>query len=134
MMQRKSWGTQLSRTSSNTVSIRRYLFQKRSFASETNSVVCSSTSRELDKHIPPAICEMYTCAKGLGKPTICAIYAESEKFHLLAPAPFPSLEQEVSRNMCTAISGIMAYWIEHSNEDIDANDNWFTLEWRDMKV
>ncbi|KAM6502983.1 hypothetical protein JOM56_002960 [Amanita muscaria] len=90
------------------------------------------TSSELDKHIPQAICEMYACAKGLGKPTIRgaltdgqiwiflllkinpdgngAIYAESEQLRLLATAPFPSSELEVSRNMCTAISGIMAYW------------------------
>lgn len=114
-----------------------------------------STSKELDKHIPHVICEMYVCAKGLGKPTIRgaltdgqiwtffllkinpdgngAIYAESQKLRLLTLAPFPSMEQEVSRNMCTAISGIMASWIEHSNEDI-GDDDWFTLEWRDMKV
>ncbi|KAM6502982.1 hypothetical protein JOM56_002959 [Amanita muscaria] len=105
----------------------------------------------LDQHIPQAICEMYACAKQLGRTTIRgaltdgqnwiffilkmnsdgngAIYAESKQFPIIS-FTFENMKGEVSRDICSAISGIIAYWTEHSSEDIDEND-WFTLKWRD---
>jgi len=55
------------------------------------------------------------------------VYAESEKIRLMAVFP-PGVEQ-ISRTMCATIAGIIAHWIDHSNEEI-GDDDWFTVDWK----
>ncbi|KAF8797428.1 hypothetical protein BYT27DRAFT_7219210 [Phlegmacium glaucopus] len=104
----------------------------------------------LESHVPQAVCEMYACAKQLGKNFIRgtvtdghnwiflilrmnangdgAIYAQSlQRTRLMTVVPLG--DEEISRTMCDVIAGIITYWIEHSNEDIGDND-WFRTEWK----
>lgn len=104
----------------------------------------------LENHVPQAVCEIYACAKQLGKNIIRgavtdghnwiflvlkmdpngdgAIYAQSlQRTRLMTVVP-PG-DEEISRTMCDVIAGIIGYWIEHSNEDI-GDDDWFRAEWK----
>ncbi|TEB24583.1 hypothetical protein FA13DRAFT_1777814 [Coprinellus micaceus] len=102
----------------------------------------------LENHVPQATCEMYACARTLGKSTIRgaltnghdwiflvvrmdadgkgAAYAESDKVGLMVKAR-PDRE-DISFTFTSTIAGIIAHWIEHSNDDI-GDDDWFTVEW-----
>ncbi|KAF8804113.1 hypothetical protein BYT27DRAFT_7108337 [Phlegmacium glaucopus] len=107
-----------------------------------------TSNLSLEDHVPQAVCGMYTCAKQLGKNIVRgavtdghnwiflvlkmnlngdgAIYAQSlQRTRLMTVVP-PGNE-EISRTMCDVIAGIIAYWIEHSNEDI-GDDDWFRAE------
>ncbi|KAM6489310.1 hypothetical protein JOM56_015211 [Amanita muscaria] len=104
----------------------------------------------LENHVPQAVCEIYACAKQLGKNIIRgavtdghnwiflvlkmdpngdgAIYAQSlQRTRLMTVVP-PG-DEEISRTMCDVIAGIIGYWVKHSNKDI-GDDDWFRAEWK----
>jgi len=104
----------------------------------------------LAKHVAQAVAEMFACAKKLQKRIIRGVlsdgqnwiflimrmnadgngarYAESEMVCLMSTGDLGN--PIVSHTVCTMLSGIIAYWIEHSNEDI-RNDDWFMVKWKE---
>ncbi|KAG5650126.1 hypothetical protein H0H81_000599 [Sphagnurus paluster] len=95
----------------------------------------------LDKHVPQALCEMHACAKRLNKTIIRGAltngiewifmvlvldqdgdggkYFESEHIKLRRLADEGG---EVSREASSLIAAVIAYWIEHSHEEIGSDD------------
>jgi hypothetical protein len=98
----------------------------------------------LEGHVPQAVAEMYACAIRFGKKFVRgtvtdgqnwiflvlkmdangvgAKYSQSKRIRLMTITP--PINEYITREMCRVISGILLYWIEHSNEDIEEND-WF---------
>jgi hypothetical protein len=100
----------------------------------------------LDNHTAQAIDEMYACAKHLGKTIIRGAltngvewvffllklnedgnggkYFESQPINLVR---LEAAGRKVSRTSCSLIAAIIAYWLQHSHEEI-GSDDYFTMK------
>ncbi|KAF8809038.1 hypothetical protein BYT27DRAFT_7188131 [Phlegmacium glaucopus] len=99
----------------------------------------------LEGHVPQTLGEMYATAKQLGKDIIRGAVTEGQAWIFLILKINPDgnggvylqsqerielsmNEPEISRIRCDVISGIIAYWIDHSYESI-GDDDWFRVRW-----